>query len=42
MFMKSHVTKGIGEFIPEWFRAKDFIKVVYEYLVSSNKAWPAP
>jgi hypothetical protein len=25
-------------FIPEWFRSKDFINVVYVHLVSSNKA----
>jgi hypothetical protein len=32
--MKSHVTKSIKD----CFRAKDFIKVVDEHLLSSNKA----
>ena len=38
MFMKSHVIKGIQGSIPECIKAKDFIKVVEEQFVSSDKA----
>jgi hypothetical protein len=38
MFMKSHITKGVRGSIPACNKATEFIQVVEEQFVSSDKA----
>lgn len=38
MFIKSRISKSIRDFVPQCFKIKDFLKVIDEQFVHSNKA----
>ncbi|XP_008777266.1 uncharacterized protein LOC103697225 [Phoenix dactylifera] len=38
ILIKSHISKGIRGSIPDYYKAKDFMKAIEEQFINSNKA----